>query len=110
MIHQWKKALLEGTADIFVRGGKKAQEADEDTMRSVRKKIGELALSTISCPECSSLGPAGEWPNQFWCADITYMPCAAASFIWLPSWTGTPGRYWPGGYPTRWKPTSGSKR
>lgn len=29
MIHQWKKALLDGAADIFGRGGKKAVEVHE---------------------------------------------------------------------------------
>ena len=32
MIHQWKKALLDGAADIFERGGKKAPEVDEDPL------------------------------------------------------------------------------
>jgi transposase len=34
MIHEWKKALLDGAADIFERSGKKAPEVDEDTVRS----------------------------------------------------------------------------
>ncbi|MFG6543545.1 IS3 family transposase [Sulfitobacter sp. M22298] len=45
MIHQWKKALLEGAADIFERGGKRAPEIDEDTVRSLHAKIGELAVA-----------------------------------------------------------------
>ena len=46
MIHQWKKALLEGAADIFERGGgKKATEVDEDTVRALHAKIGELAVA-----------------------------------------------------------------
>ena len=46
MIHQWKKALLEGAADIFERGGgKKAPEVDEDTVRALHAKIGELAVA-----------------------------------------------------------------
>jgi hypothetical protein len=45
MIHQWKKALLDGAADIFKRGGKKAPEIDEDTVRSLHAKIGELAVA-----------------------------------------------------------------
>jgi transposase-like protein len=45
MIHQWKKALLEGAADIFERGGKRASEIDEDTVRSLHVKIGELAVA-----------------------------------------------------------------
>lgn len=45
MIHQWKKALLDGTADIFERGGKMVPEVDEDTVRSLHAKIGELAVA-----------------------------------------------------------------
>jgi transposase len=45
MIHQWKKALLEGAADIFERGGKKAAEVDEEMVRSLHAKIGELAVA-----------------------------------------------------------------
>ncbi|MDD8024414.1 MAG: transposase [Paracoccaceae bacterium] len=44
MIYQWKKALLEGASEIFERGGKKA-EVDEETMRSLHTKIGELAVA-----------------------------------------------------------------
>jgi len=45
MIHQWKKALLDGAADIFERGGKKSPVVDEDTVRSLHAKIGELAVA-----------------------------------------------------------------
>ena len=45
MIHQWKKALLDGAADIFERSGKKAPEIDEETVRSLHAKIGELAVA-----------------------------------------------------------------
>lgn len=45
MIHQWKKALLDGAADIFERGGRKPAEADEETVRSLHAKIGELAVA-----------------------------------------------------------------
>jgi transposase len=46
MIHQWKKALLEGASDIFERGGRtQAAEIDEDTVRSLHAKIGELAVA-----------------------------------------------------------------
>jgi len=43
MIHQWKRALLDGAADIFERGGKRAPEIDEDTVRSLH--AGELAVA-----------------------------------------------------------------
>jgi transposase len=46
MIHQWKKSLLEGAAGIFERGGKTAvTEVDEDTVRNLHAKIGELAVA-----------------------------------------------------------------
>nr|WP_254216577.1 IS3 family transposase [Tabrizicola sp. TH137] len=45
MIHQWKKALLDGAAEIFERGGRKAPEVDEDTVRALHAKIGELAVA-----------------------------------------------------------------
>ena len=45
MIRQWKKALLDGAADIFERGTKKTAEVDEDTVRCLHAKIGELAVA-----------------------------------------------------------------
>lgn len=45
MIHQWKKALLEGAQDIFQRGGKKTPEIDEGAVRDLHAKIGELAVA-----------------------------------------------------------------
>jgi len=45
MIHQWKKALLEGAQDIFERGVKKTAEIDEGAVRDLHAKIGELAVA-----------------------------------------------------------------
>jgi transposase len=45
MIHQWKKALLDGAADIFERGNRREPEIDEETVRSLHAKIGELAVA-----------------------------------------------------------------
>ena len=45
MINQWKRALLEGAPDIFERGSKKMAEVDEETVRSLHAKIGELAVA-----------------------------------------------------------------
>ena len=45
MIHQWKKALLDRASDIFDRGGKKKAEVDEETVRLLHAKIGELAVA-----------------------------------------------------------------
>ena len=44
LIHQWKKALLEGAVGIFERGGKAVATAEfaEDTVRDLHAKIGEL--------------------------------------------------------------------
>lgn len=57
MIHQWSEplcaigsspmasALLEGASDIFERGGRKKAEVDEETVRELHAKIGELAVA-----------------------------------------------------------------
>ena len=45
MIHTWKKALLEGASGVFERGGKKAFEVDEEQMKELHAKIGELAVA-----------------------------------------------------------------
>ncbi|WP_434802922.1 IS3 family transposase [Paracoccus albus] len=58
MINQWKRALLEGAPDIFERGSKKKAEVDEETVRSLHAKIGELAVANDFCHERSSPGPA----------------------------------------------------
>jgi hypothetical protein len=58
MIHQWKKALLEGAAGIFERGGKAAATAEiaEDTVRDLHAKIGELAVANDLYEEDSVKG------------------------------------------------------
>ena len=47
MLHQWKKALLEGAAGIFERGGQAAATAGiaQETVRELHAKIGELAVA-----------------------------------------------------------------
>jgi transposase-like protein len=46
MIHQWKKALLEGAAELFERGGgKKEPVVDDGTIKAVHAKIGELTVA-----------------------------------------------------------------
>ncbi len=59
-IHQRKKVLPDGAADIFERGVKKAREVDEDTVRALHAKIGELAAANDFCPESSNSGPGSE--------------------------------------------------
>lgn len=67
MINQWKKALMDGAADIFERGGKKAPEVDEDTVRVLHAKIGNWPSPTIFCPEGSSPGSeSGEGSSRHW--------------------------------------------
>lgn len=64
MIRQWKKALLDGAADIFERGGKRAPDADsrllpppnECTLR-YRGGPSLWARSTDQGPRNSELGP-----------------------------------------------------
>ncbi len=45
MIHTWKLALLEGASGVFERGGKKAPEIDEEQVKELHAKIGELAVA-----------------------------------------------------------------
>jgi len=45
MVHQWKKALLEGAAGVFEWGGKTVSDVDEDTVRDLHAKSGELAVA-----------------------------------------------------------------
>ena len=45
MIHQWKRALLEGASDVFERGGNRKPEIDEDQVKELHAKIGELAVA-----------------------------------------------------------------
>ena len=46
MIHQWKRALLDGASDIFERGGRtKTPEVSEETVKELHAKIGELAVA-----------------------------------------------------------------
>ena len=60
MIQTWKKALLEGASGVFERGGKKAPEVDEEQMKELHAKNGELAVANDFCPESSSRGSASE--------------------------------------------------
>ena len=45
MIHTWKKALLEGASGVFERGGKTAPAIDEEQVKELHAKIGELAMA-----------------------------------------------------------------
>jgi len=45
MIHSWKRALLGGASDVFERGGKKAPEVEEEQVKELQAKIGELAVA-----------------------------------------------------------------
>ncbi len=45
MIHQWKKALLDGAADIFQRGRAGVEpEVDAAQLKDLHAKIGELTV------------------------------------------------------------------
>src|SRR3546814_19097049 len=45
MIHQWKKALLEGASEIFQRGrGRGEPEGDAAQIKELHAKIGELTV------------------------------------------------------------------
>ncbi len=45
MIRSWKRALLEGAPGVFERGGKKAPGIDEEQVKELHAKIGELAAA-----------------------------------------------------------------
>jgi transposase len=45
MIHQWKRSLLEGASGVFERGGRRKPEIDEDQVKELHAKIGELAVA-----------------------------------------------------------------
>ncbi len=46
MIHQWKRALLEGASGVFERGSRKVPEVDEEQLKDLHAKIGELACQS----------------------------------------------------------------
>lgn len=56
MIHTWQRALLEGAPGLFERGGRKAPEIDEELVRELHGKIGELAVASDFFSESSSRG------------------------------------------------------
>ena len=56
MIHQWKRALLEGASGVFERGGRKKPEIDEELVNELHAKIGELAVANSFWNESSSPG------------------------------------------------------
>lgn len=46
MIHQWKRALLEGARGVFEHGGKANEPVvDEAVVKELHAKIGELAVA-----------------------------------------------------------------
>lgn len=45
MIHSWKRSLLEGVSGVFERGGAKKPEIDEEQVKELHAKIGELAVA-----------------------------------------------------------------
>jgi transposase len=45
IINQWKRALLDGASSVFECGGRKAPLIDEDQIRDLYAKIGELAMA-----------------------------------------------------------------
>jgi transposase len=45
MIHQWKRALLDGASGVFDRGGKRTPEIDAEQIKDLHAKIGELAAA-----------------------------------------------------------------
>ena len=46
MIHIWKRALLEVASGLYERGGKIAPEIDEEQVKELHAKIGELTVAS----------------------------------------------------------------
>ncbi len=53
LIHEWKRAPLEGWSGVFERGGRKKPEIDEEQVRELHAKIGELAVANSFWKEMS---------------------------------------------------------
>uniref|UniRef100_UPI003A943A7B transposase n=1 Tax=Celeribacter halophilus TaxID=576117 RepID=UPI003A943A7B len=53
MIHQWKRALLEGASGVFERGGRKNPEINEEQVKKLHAKIGVRCPSFSRRPPCS---------------------------------------------------------
>ena len=51
---------LKGEQTVAERGGKKAPEIDEEQVKDLHAKIGELAVANDFCHESSNHGPASE--------------------------------------------------
>jgi transposase len=43
--HQWKRALLERASGVFERGDRRKPEIDEEQVKELYAKIGELAVA-----------------------------------------------------------------
>ena len=60
MIHQWKRALLEGASGVFERGGRKWLKLMRSRSKTCTPRLGSWQWPTIFWNESSSLGPASE--------------------------------------------------
>ena len=60
MIHQWKRALLEGASGVFERDGKKVPEIDEEHFGLLTSAAGWSMSLTIFWNESSNLGLGSE--------------------------------------------------
>tara|TARA_B100001971_G_scaffold191212_1_gene194572 strand:+ start:107 stop:415 length:309 start_codon:yes stop_codon:yes gene_type:complete len=60
MIHQWKKALLEGASGVFARGAaSKSNAADAETVKTLHAKIGQLTVEKDFLEQGLRLLPGG---------------------------------------------------
>ena len=60
MIHQWKKALLEGALGVFARGAaSKAGAVDAETVKTLHAKIGQLTVEKDFLEQGLRLLPGG---------------------------------------------------
>ena len=45
MVNQWKRALLEGASGVFERGSRKTPKIDEEQVKDLHAKRGELPVA-----------------------------------------------------------------
>ncbi len=58
MIHAWNKALIQSASGVFERGGsQRAPEINEEQMKDLHSKIGELAVANGTGAFAAPPGP-----------------------------------------------------
>ncbi len=74
MIHQWKRALLAGASGVFERGARKKPEIDEEQVKELHAKIGELAVANSFWKESLSPSWTGIYRQRRACGLVGFDP------------------------------------